>query len=64
MERELPGTEVIIHLACISNDPSYELDPQLAKSINYDAFLQLIEVAKQSGSPEIYLCIQFQCLWH
>jgi len=49
LEKELPGTEVIIHLACISNDPSYELDPQLAKSINYDAFLQLIEVAKKSG---------------
>lgn len=49
LERELPGTEVIIHLACISNDPSYELDPQLAKSINYDAFLQLIEVAKQAA---------------
>ena len=49
LERELPGTEVIIHLACISNDPSYELDPQLAKSINYDAFLLLIEVAKQAG---------------
>ena len=49
LERELPGTDVIIHLACISNDPSYELDPQLAKSINYDAFLQLIEVAKQAA---------------
>lgn len=49
LEKELPGTDVIIHLACISNDPSYELDPQLAKSINYDAFLQLIEVAKKSG---------------
>jgi nucleoside-diphosphate-sugar epimerase len=49
LERELPGTEVIIHLACISNDPSYELDPQLAKSINYDAFLQLIEIAKHAA---------------
>jgi nucleoside-diphosphate-sugar epimerase len=49
LERELPGTEIIIHLACISNDPSYELNPQLSKSINYDAFLQLIEVAKRAG---------------
>lgn len=48
LEKEVPGTDVVIHLACISNDPSYELDPQLAKSINYDAFLQLIEVAKNS----------------
>lgn len=50
LEQEVPGTEVIIHLACISNDPSYELDPRLAKSINYDAFLQLIEVAKKSAA--------------
>ncbi|MFZ5453718.1 MAG: NAD-dependent epimerase/dehydratase family protein [Thermodesulfobacteriota bacterium] len=49
LEKEVPGTDVVIHLACISNDPSYELDPQLAKSINYDAFLQLIEIAKKSG---------------
>jgi len=49
LEKEIPGMEVIIHLACISNDPSYELDPQLAKSINYDAFLQLIAVARKSA---------------
>lgn len=48
LEKELPGTDIIFHLACISNDPSYELDPQLGKSINYDALLQLIEVAKKS----------------
>lgn len=49
LEKEIPGMDVIIHLACISNDPSYELDPQLAKSINYDAFLQLIQIAKKTG---------------
>jgi nucleoside-diphosphate-sugar epimerase len=49
LEKEIPGMETIIHLACISNDPSYELDPQLAKSINYDAFLQLIEIARKSA---------------
>jgi nucleoside-diphosphate-sugar epimerase len=49
LEKEVPGTDVVIHLACISNDPSYELDPQLAKSINYDAFLQLIEVARKAA---------------
>ena len=25
----------VIHLACISNDPSFELDPTLSKTINY-----------------------------
>lgn len=38
--------DAIIHLACISNDPSYELDPDLGKSINYDAFFNVVEAAK------------------
>ncbi len=38
LEKVIPGTDALIHLACISNDPSFELDPQLGKSINYDAF--------------------------
>lgn len=48
LEKEIPQTDVIIHLACISNDPSYELDPVLGKSINYDAFIQLIDMAKKN----------------
>ena len=48
LEREIPGTDAIIHLACISNDPSYELDPGLGKSINYDAFIPLVEIAKKN----------------
>jgi nucleoside-diphosphate-sugar epimerase len=49
LERELPGYDTVIHLACISNDPSYELDPDLGKSINYDAFITLVDVAKKAG---------------
>jgi len=48
LEREIPGSDAIIHLACISNDPSFELNPQLGKSINYDAFFDLVAVAKNS----------------
>jgi len=47
LEKVIPGTDALIHLACISNDPSFELDPQLGKSINYDAFLTLVEVSKR-----------------
>ena len=36
-------------MACISNDPSYELNPDLGKSINYDAFVNLVDVSKKSG---------------
>jgi nucleoside-diphosphate-sugar epimerase len=49
LRREIPGSDAVIHLACISNDPSYELNPELGKSINYDAFLPLVEIAKNSG---------------
>lgn len=49
LQRTIPGSDAVIHLACISNDPSYELDPALAKSINYDAFLPLVDIAKASG---------------
>ena len=49
LERIMPGCEAVIHLACISNDPSFELDPDLGKSINYDAFPVLVDVAKDSG---------------
>jgi nucleoside-diphosphate-sugar epimerase len=47
LEKVIPGCEAVLHLACISNDPSFELDPQLGKSINYDAFVSLVEVAKR-----------------
>lgn len=45
----LTGCTAVIHLACISNDPSFELDPSLGKSINYDAFLPLVEQSKKHG---------------
>ena len=45
----MKGVDALIHLACISNDPSYELDPVLGKSINYDAFGPLVDTAKQNG---------------
>ena len=49
LEKIMPGCDAVIHLACISNDPSFELDPELGRSINYDAFFDLVDVAKDSG---------------
>jgi len=49
LERVIPGCEAVIHLACISNDPSFELDLELGKSINYDAFIDLVKVSKARG---------------
>ena len=45
----IPGHDVVIHLACISNDPSFEMNPQLGKSINLDAFRPLVEISKNAG---------------
>lgn len=42
------GCDALIHLACISNDPSYDLDPKLGKSINYDAFFNVIDAMKEN----------------
>ena len=42
------GMDAIIHLACISNDPSFELDPELGKSINLDAFYNVLAAAEQN----------------
>lgn len=49
LDRAIPGSDSVIHLACISNDPSFELNPELGKSINYDAFFDLVDVSKDSG---------------
>lgn len=49
LERVIPGCDAVIHLACISNDPSFELDPELGKSINYEAFFNLVDVSKEVG---------------
>lgn len=45
----MQGMDSVIHLACISNDPSFELDADLGKSINYDCFPGLIAAAKEAG---------------
>jgi nucleoside-diphosphate-sugar epimerase len=49
LRRVLPGCDTVLHLACISNDPSFELNPDLGKAINYDAFMPLVEISKASG---------------
>ena len=39
----------VIHLACISNDPSFELNPDLGKSVNFDAFEPLVKICENSS---------------
>ncbi len=49
LKQVIPGCQAVIHLACIANDPSFELNPSLSRSINYDAFEPLVRISKQSG---------------
>ena len=49
LEEIMLGCDSVLHLACISNDPSFELDPDLGKSINYDAFRPLVKISKDNG---------------
>ena len=49
LRKIIPGHDAVIHLACISNDPSFELNPLLGKSINLDAFDPLVKISKDSG---------------
>lgn len=49
LKETINDVDSIIHLACISNDPSFELDPSLGKKINYDSFEPLIKISKDQG---------------
>ena len=48
-EESVSGCDTVIHLACISNDPSFDLNPDLGKSINLDAFRPIVEISKNRG---------------
>lgn len=45
----IAGCTDVIHLACISNDPSYDLDPKLGREVNYEAFRPLVDEARRAG---------------
>jgi nucleoside-diphosphate-sugar epimerase len=49
LKKSIPNHDALIHLACISNDPSFELNPDLGKSINLDSFEPLVKIAEDSG---------------
>ena len=49
LEKYVQNQDCIVHLACISNDPSFELNPALGKSINFDCFEPLVEIAKKNS---------------
>ena len=41
--------DIFLHLACISNDASFQLDEDLSKTINLDCFEPMVIAAKNNG---------------
>lgn len=49
VDRAVARAEAVVHLAAISNDPSSDLRPELARETNYDAVVELVARAKRAG---------------
>ena len=56
MAEALAGQDAVLHLACISNDASFELDEKLSQTINYDCFEPLVIAAKNAGVRRFIYC--------
>ena len=50
LKKSCENHDIFIHLACISNDASFELDENLSTSINLNAFEPMVKASKQSGN--------------
>lgn len=50
------GVDAILHLACISNDASFELDENLSKTTNLDCFESMVVAAKETSVRRFVYC--------
>jgi len=48
-EEDFEGHDAVCDLACLSNDPAGEIDPQLTYDINRDGRIHVAKIAKQAG---------------
>lgn len=56
LAESLKGQDAVLHLACISNDASFELDENLSKTINYDCFEPMVVAARKAGVRRFVYC--------
>ncbi len=49
LRKNCKGHDFFIHLACISNDSSFQLNEKLSKTINFDAFEPMVIAAKKGN---------------
>ena len=55
LEPLMTDVNIVLHLACISNDASFELDEKLSTSVNMDAFEPIVLAAKKLVLSVLYL---------
>jgi nucleoside-diphosphate-sugar epimerase len=51
-QNDFKGHDAVCDLACLSNDPAGEIDPQLTYQINRDGRIHVAKTAKQAGVPK------------
>jgi nucleoside-diphosphate-sugar epimerase len=56
IKEAMKGQDAVLHLACISNDASFELDEGLSKTINFDCFEPIVVAAKNAGVKRFVYC--------
>lgn len=48
LSKYIQKVDTVIHLACVSNDPSFDLNPKLGRDINYEGFLNLLSIIENN----------------
>lgn len=48
LAKAFKGQDAVIHLACVSNDPSFDMNPLLGKEINYECFKHTLTALKEA----------------
>lgn len=56
LAKAFEGIDAVLHLACISNDASFELDEKLSTTVNLDAFEPMVVAAKKAGVKRFVYC--------
>jgi len=56
LAKAMEGQDAVLHLACISNDASFELDENLSQTINFDCFEDIVVSAKKAGVKRFIYC--------
>ena len=51
-EKDLIGTDVVMDLAGISNDPASDFNPVLTRKINHKGSVNIAKMAKKAGVPK------------